>query len=196
MTCKKHSGSRSRRHDDWKDALSRVTARAGCSIRVEPGYTEVGMASPGRAGSRADIEPKLPTPHGPTLLGVSLTHPRATTYVTDAAAMQGSAAAKRDSVMYRGNNGHHHPGHTFIPASAETYGYLRKPLVRYLNIVSEVAVARGPAVTKGSFLAGEHRKLSVALIKCQGSVCRGCANLMARAAGRQVTLGAQVPHEN
>ena len=63
--------------------------------------------------------------------------------------------------------------------SAETYGYLGKPLVRYLNTLSGVAAARGPAVTKGSFLAGVHRELSVALIKYQGSVYRGCANLLA-----------------
>ena len=78
----------------------------------------------------------------------------------------------------------------------ETYAYLGKPLVRYLNTLSEVGAARGPAVTKGSFLAGAHRKLSVALIKCQGSVYRGCANLLARAAGRQVSPGAEVPYED
>ena len=78
--------------------------------------------------------------------------------------------------------------------SAETYGYLGKPLVRYLNTLSGVAAARGPAVTKGSFLAGAHRELSVALIKCQGSVYRGCANLLARAAGCQVSPGAEVPY--
>ena len=76
----------------------------------------------------------------------------------------------------------------------ETYGYPGKPLVRYLNTLSELAAARGPAVTKGSFLAGAHRKLSVALIKCPGSVYRGCANLVARAAGRQVSPGAEVPY--
>ena len=43
-----------------------------------------------------------------------------------------------------------------------------------------------------SFLAGAHRELSVALIKCQESVYRGCANLMARAACRQVSPGAEV----
>ena len=194
MTCPKLSGSRSRRHDDWKDALSRVTARAGYSNRVEPGYNEVGTAAPGRAGSRADIEARLPPPHGPALLDVSLTHPRAATYVTDAATIQGSAAAKRDALKYRGHNGHYHPGYTFIPASVETYGYLGKPLVRYLNTLSGVAAARGPAVTKGSFLAGAHRELSVALIKCQESVYRGCANLLARAAGRPVLPGAEVPY--
>ena len=68
-------------------------------------------------------------------------------------------------MKHRGNNGHHHPGRTFVPASVETQGYLGKPLVRYLNTLSEVAATRGPAVTKGSFLAGAHRELSVALIK-------------------------------
>ena len=93
VKCTKLSGSRSRRHDDWKDALSRVTARAGYSNRVEPVYNEVGTA-PGRAGSRAEIEARLPPPHGPALLEVSLTHPRAATYVTDAATIQGSAAGE------------------------------------------------------------------------------------------------------
>ena len=95
----------------------------------------------------------------------------------------------------RGNNGHH-PDHTLVPASVETYGSLRKSLVRYLNALSEVAAARWPAVTTSSFLAGAHRKLSVALIKCQGYVYRDCANLMARAAGRQVSPGAELPPED
>ena len=62
------------------------------------------------------------------------------------------------------------PGYTFIPASVETYDYLAKLLVRYLNTLSEVAAAPGPAVTKGSFLAGALRELTVALIKYQGSM--------------------------
>ena len=79
MTCRKLSVSRSRRHNDWKDALSCVSARAGCSNRVEPGCNDVGTTAPGRAGSRADIEAKVPPPHDSTLLDVSLTHPRAAT---------------------------------------------------------------------------------------------------------------------
>ena len=82
--------------------------------------------------------------------------------------MQGSAAAKRDALKYRGHNGHYHPGYTFIPASVETYGYLGKPLVRCLNTLSEVAAARGPAVTKGSFLAGAHRCIAVEPASWQG----------------------------
>ena len=141
MTCQKLSGSRSRRYDDWKDALSRVTARAGYSSRVEPGYDEVGTAAPNRTGSRADIEAMLPPPHGPALLDVCLTHTGAATYVTDATAMQGSAAAKRHALKYRGHNGHYHPGYTIIPASVETCSYLGKLLNRYLNTLSEVAAA-------------------------------------------------------
>ena len=99
--------------------------------------------------------------------------------------------AKRDALKYRGNNGHHQPGHTFIPASVETYGYLGKPLACYPKTVREVTAARGPAVTKGSFLAGAHRELNVAMIKCQGSMYRGCANLMVQAAGRQASPGAE-----
>ena len=59
-----------------------------------------------------------------------------------------------------------------------------------------MAGARRPAVTNGSFLAGAHRELSVVLIKCQGSVYCGCANLLARAAGRQVSPGPEVPYED
>ena len=138
--------------------------------QLEPGYNKMGMAALGRAGSRAYIEAKFRPPHCLTLLEVSLTYPRAATSVIDAAAIQRSAAAKRNAVIYWGDDGHHYPGHTFVPASLKTYGHLEKPLVRYLNILSEVAAIRGPAVTKGYFLAGAHRELSVALIKCQGSV--------------------------
>ena len=51
-------------------------------------------------------------------------------------------------------------------APGNSRGYLGKPLVRYLSTLSEVAAVRGPVVTNGSFLAGAHRELSVALIKC------------------------------
>ena len=107
--------------------------------------------------------------------------------------MQGSAAAKHDALKYQGQNGHHHPGYTFIPASVESYGYLGKLLVRYLNTLSEAAT-RGPAVTKGSLLAGAHRELSVALSKCQGSLYCPCSDLLVRAVGRQVSPGVEVPY--
>ena len=87
------------------------------------------------------------------------------------------------------------PNVSFIPASVKTYGYLGKPLVRYLHTVSEVA-ARGPAVTRGSFLAGAHRELSVALIKCQASVYGDCSNYLSIATDRQVSPGAEILYED
>ena len=82
------------------------------------------------------------------------------------------------------------------PLNEQIAGSPEDPGIPTLNTLSEVAAVRGPAVTMGSFLAGTHRELSVALIKCQGSVYRGCANLLAGAAGRQVSPGAEVPYEN
>ena len=46
------------------------------------------------------------------------------------------------------------------------------------------------------FLAGAHRELTVAMIMCQRSVYRGCANLLTRAAGRHVSPGAESPYED
>ena len=114
----------------------------------------MGVAAPGRAGAQADVEARLPPPHGLALLDVFITNPRATIYVAGATARQGSAA---DHEKLREHNGHQHLGYSFIPAYAETYGYLGKPLASYIKTVSEVAAGRGPAVTKGSFLASTHR---------------------------------------
>ena len=71
--------------------------------------------------------------------------------------------------VLRKSSGESHPGHTFVPASVTTCGYLGKPLVRFLNTFSEVAAAGGPAVTECSVLPGAHCELSVALINCQGA---------------------------
>ena len=84
-------------------------------------------------------------------------------------------------------------GRWLAPASQSPVLRFREQPVA-INNVKPTSLARGPAVTKGSFLAGAHRELRVALIKCQGSVYRGCANLLARAAGRPVLPGAEVPY--
>jgi hypothetical protein len=194
MSCNRLSGSRSRRHDHWKEALTRISARAGCNARTEPSYTSVGVAAVGRQGARADIEVTLPPPHGPTLLDISMIHPRCATYVAAASQTRGAAAALRDRDKYRAHAGHLHPGHTFVPASVETYGHLGKPIMRYLRTLSDVASGRSLAVTRGSFLASAHRELSVALVQSQGYVYRSCALLLAKASGRPVLPGADTPH--
>ena len=142
------------------------------------------------------MEAKLPPPHGATLLDVSFTQPQAVTFALDAAAMQGSAAANGYALKYWANDGHHNPGNAHIAGSLRTYGHLWKTRVRCLNTLSEVVAARGPAVTKGPFLACAHSVISVALIDCQGSLNRGCAKLMVGAAGRHMLPGAEVPYED
>jgi hypothetical protein len=136
--------------DHSKEALSRISARAGCNARTEPAYTSVGAAASGRQGARADIEVTLPPPHGPTLLDISMIHPRCSTYVAAASQTRGAAAALQDRDKYRAHAGHLHPGHTFVPASVEMYGYLGRPIMQYLRTLSDVASARSLAVTRGS----------------------------------------------
>jgi hypothetical protein len=193
MCCNKLSGARSRRHDLWKAALSRLTSRAGVSTRMEPHYADFGQAAAGRQGARADIHATMPPPHGPTLIDVSIIHPRSSTVIAHAARNKGSAAAFRDRQKYRANAGHQHAGYVFIPASVETYGHLGKPLVGYIRALSDVAACRTVGVTRGSFLASAYRELSVALVRSQGFVYRACANLLARASGGQVLEGSDVP---
>jgi hypothetical protein len=80
-----------------------------------------------------------------------------------------------------------------VPASVETYGHFRKPIMRYLHTLSDLASARSLAVTRGSFLASAHRELSVALVQSQDYVYRSCALLLAKASRRQVLPGADTP---
>jgi hypothetical protein len=121
-------------------------------------------------------------------------HPHCVTYVAAASQTRGAAAALRDRDKYRANAGHLHPGHTFVPASVETYGHLGRPIMRYLGTLSGVALARSLAVTRGSFLASAHQELSVALVQSQGYVYRSCALLLAQASGRPVLPGADAPY--
>jgi hypothetical protein len=121
-------------------------------------------------------------------------HPRCATYVAAASQTKGAAAALRDRDTYRSHAGHQHPGHTFVPASVETYGHLGKPIMRYLRTLSDVASARSPAVTRGSFLASAHPELSVALVQRQGYIYRSCALLLAKASVWPVLPGAGTPY--
>lgn len=193
MSCYKVSGGKTRRHDHWKAALSRVTHRAGASHNIEPEYNDIGVAAPGRPRARADVTARMPPPYGNSVLDVSITHPRGASVIGVAAQSPGAAAAKRDQDKYRSHQGHQHPGYTFVPASVETYGFLGKPLVRYLNDISAFAASKNPSLSKGSFLASVYRELSVALVRSQGYVYRSCAALLAKAGGRQFVAGAEFP---
>jgi hypothetical protein len=136
----------------------------------------------------------LPPPHDLTLLDISMIHPRCATYVAATSQTSGVAATLRDRDKYRAHAGHLHPCHTFVPASVETYGHLRRPIMRYLRTLSNVALARSLAVTRGSFLGSAQRQLSVALVQSQGYVNSSCKLLLAKASRRPVLPGADTPY--
>jgi hypothetical protein len=67
--------------------------------------------------------------------------------------------------------------------------------MRYLRTLSDVVSARSLArVTPGSFLASAHQEMSEALVQSQGYVYHICALLLAKATGRTVLPGADVPY--
>jgi hypothetical protein len=179
-----------------------LASPAGYNARTEPSYTSVGVAVVGRQGVRADMELTLPPPHGVTLLDISIIHPRCPTYVAAASETRGAAAthtrmsfipALRDRSKYWAHAGHVHPGHPFVPVSVETCGHLCMPIMRCLRTLSDIPSALSLTVTRGSYLAGAHRELSVALLHIQGFVCSSCALLLAKASGQQVLPGADTP---
>jgi hypothetical protein len=194
MSCNRLSGSRSRRHDHWKEALSRISAR---SSYTEPSYASAGVAAPGCRWARADIEVALPSPHGgarvTSLLDVSMIHRRFPTHVAAASQTRGTAAALRDRSKCQAHAGHRHLGHTFVGAGVETYGHPGKPIMRYLRTLNDISSPCSRAVTGGWLLASAHRELSVALVQSQGFVFRSCALLLAKASGLQVLPGADTP---
>jgi hypothetical protein len=104
-------------------------------------WTSVGIGAVGHQGAHADIEVTLPPAHGPTLLDISMIHPCCATYIAAASQTRGAAAALRDKDKYRAHVCHLHPGHTFVPASVETYGHLGRPVMRYLRTLSDVTSA-------------------------------------------------------
>ena len=71
--------------------------------------------------------------------------------------------------------------------------FLGKLLASHLSVLSDMTAASGFVGTKVSFLASAHRELRVALVRRPGAVCRGCASLLARAAGREILFGAEMP---
>jgi hypothetical protein len=82
---------------------------------------------------------------------------------------------------------------TRLPASAETYWHLGKPIIQYIRTLSDIASACSLAVTRGSFLANVHRELSVAVVHIQGWVYRSCALLPANAADSSCCQGRTCP---
>jgi hypothetical protein len=59
MSRNRLSRSRSRMHNDWNDALSRISTHVVYNARTEPRYISVGVAAVGCQGAPADPAPTL-----------------------------------------------------------------------------------------------------------------------------------------
>jgi hypothetical protein len=62
IRCNRLSGSRSRWHNHWQEALSHISARTGCFSRTELSYTSVSVAAADRRGARAYLKKEKAEP--------------------------------------------------------------------------------------------------------------------------------------
>jgi hypothetical protein len=140
MSCNRLSGSCSRRHESREEAFSCIFARVGCTVPLEPSYTFVNIAAAGGRLARTNIGVNVLSPHGPTLLDISMMNPRCPPYVAAAYRLCCPAAALRDRGKYRVHAGHLHTGQTFMPASAVMHGHVGKPIMLYTSTLIDIAV--------------------------------------------------------
>jgi hypothetical protein len=131
----------------------------------------------------------VPPHHSPTLLDISIIHPRYPTYVAAASQERGAAAALRDSSKYRAHADHLQPGDTFVPASVKTYRNVPS-CGTFVHYATSRQRALWPSPGGRILLVPTG---SVALVQSQGYVYRSCALLLAKASGRQVLPGADTP---
>jgi hypothetical protein len=99
VSCNRLSGSCSRRHDHREEVFSCIFARVGCTVPLEPSYTFVCIAAAGGRLERTDIGVSLPSPHGPTLLDMSMINPRCPPYFAAAHRMCCSCSAWQGQVQ-------------------------------------------------------------------------------------------------
>ena len=148
---------------------------AGMPTSLEPNYSKVAGSNPvTSAGDRADIVCALQDRL--LLSDVSVPHCCADTYVYTAAATAGSAAegrAEKKAAKYALRE----PGsYGFTPLVVESYGRQCSAKHTLLNLLGRLAADSG-RVSKGAWVEGALRQLSVA--RCKGNDFLFRANLHA-----------------
>ena len=192
LTCTRHGGTMTLRHNmitqDWR----RIASRAGVSSSVEPEINKLPgfRAAPNvRPQSRGDILVVLP--EGLTVCDVSVVHPAASTYVHKAR-FPGGAAAERDRVKTIKYHTADPNGYAFTPLSHETYGRLGKPAMQLLNTLSIEASASG-SVHKGDFVTNALRQLSITMCRANGIMFRRSLETLAKVTGTNFAGGLLIP---
>jgi hypothetical protein len=127
------------------------------------------------------------------LSDVSVTHCCADAYVAKASTTAGSAAEARAEKKIRKYALQEPGGYDFAPLVVESHGRLCAASHALLNTLGGLASDTG-RVTKGAWIEGSLRQLSVALCKGNDFVFRSNLHSFCRAAGKHPKPGATVPH--
>ena len=163
----------------------------GCPPPLSPTARELPDPTQSPAGDRADIlcvlQDRL------LLSDVSVTHCCADTYVGQAAANAGSAAEARAANKVAKYALREPGGYDFTPLVVESCGRLCSATHKLLNLLGRQASDNG-RVTKGAWVEGALRRLSVALCKRHDFLFRANLHAICRTAGKHPTRGATVPH--
>jgi hypothetical protein len=190
--CPQLAVARTARHNILCGAWCQVMRSAGVPTSLEPNCSKVAGARPvTAAGDRADILTVLPTRL--LLSDVSVTHCCADAYVAKASTTAGSAAEARAEKKIRKYALQEPGGYDFAPLVVESHGRLCAASHALLNTLGGLASDTG-RVTKGAWIEGSLRQLSVALCKGNDFVFRSNLHSFCRAAGKHPKPGATVPH--
>ena len=122
-----------------------------------------------------------------------MTHCYAETYVVTAATTAGSAAETRAAKKVAKYALREPGGYDFTPLVVESYGRQCSATHTLLNLLGRLAADSG-RVSKGAWVEGALRRLSIALCKGNDFLFRANLHAFCRAAGKRPTRGAVVPH--
>lgn len=153
------------RHDLVTDALRNISSRAGISSTREPIYAHLDPTSRVHCRARADLCAILNPGPGLTAVDTAVTHTLCLTSLQHGSSCNpGTAAAAAAKSKNRGFARYNVRGLTFDPFAIESFGYVDKQGMQYLNQLAHIACSSS-SITKTSFLASAHREISVALCK-------------------------------
>jgi hypothetical protein len=83
-------------------------------------------------------------------------------------------------------------GYPFVPFSVESYGRIGMPVMNLLHALGDEAAGPGE-VTRGSFVAGALREISVGLCRGNFFLYRACSGMFAKSSGTGFRAGMSVP---
>jgi hypothetical protein len=200
IRCPSVSAHTTLRHDILKGILCRVVHWAGIASTQEPALRRLpglaGGAGTSATGASTRVEARgdilLALPGGITIADISITHPSAINTLAAAATTAGAAAARRCQQKRARYSRAEPNGYPFLPFSVESYGRIGQPAMKLLHALGDEAAGPG-GVTRGSFVAGALREISVGLCKGNLFLYCVCLGMFAKSNGTGFRAGMSVP---